>query len=147
LATRRIALAVIATASTAGFLLAGCGSAAPASPVASTTTAASSEAAPATVVMTVTAPPPVTVTATPTPPVTVTEQGPPIIISPQQDPTTVYQYSPAYTSVFDLPSGLYCRDLKAMGYSYSQATSYWYYHGRPAMMDADLNGIPCETVY
>jgi len=142
-ATRRIALAVIVTASTAGFLLAGCGSAAPGSPAAST----SSEAAPPTVVMTVTAPPPVTVTATPTPPVTVTAQAPPIIIAPQQDPTTVYQYSPYYTSVYNLPSGLYCRDLKAMGYSYSQATSYWYYHGRPAMMDADLNGIPCETVY
>jgi len=141
-ATRRIALAVIVTASTAGFLLAGCGSAAPGSPAAST-----SSEAPPTVVMTVTAPPPVTVTATPTPPVTVTAQAPPIIIAPQQDPTTVYQYSPYYTSVYDLPSGLYCRDLKAMGYSYSQATSYWYYHGRPAMMDADLNGIPCETVY
>jgi len=145
-AIRRIVLAVLVTASTAGFLLAGCDSAAPGSPTAATTTSSSSESAPPTVVATVTAPPPVTVTATPKPPVTVTEQAP-VIIAPQQDPTTVYQYSPAYTSVFDLPSGLYCRDLKAMGYSYSQATSYWYYHGRPAMMDADLNGIPCETVY
>jgi hypothetical protein len=46
-----------------------------------------------------------------------------------------------------LPSGLFCRDLKAKGYSYVAATDYWRLHGRPNQMDADRNGIPCETVY
>lgn len=46
-----------------------------------------------------------------------------------------------------LPSGLFCRDLKAKGYSYVAATDYWRLHGQPNQMDADRNGIPCETVY
>lgn len=46
-----------------------------------------------------------------------------------------------------MSSGLYCQDLARMGYSYPRAVSYWYWQGRPDRMDADLNGIPCETVY
>lgn len=46
-----------------------------------------------------------------------------------------------------LPSGLFCRDLQARGLSYSDAVSYWWQEGGPDRMDADLNGIPCETVY
>jgi len=46
-----------------------------------------------------------------------------------------------------LPSGLMCQDLHNMGYSYSQAVSYWIAEGYPDRMDADLNGVPCETVY
>jgi hypothetical protein len=50
-------------------------------------------------------------------------------------------------AVTSLRSGLYCRDLKRLGYSYGDALRYWRYWGEPDNMDADLNGIPCETVY
>jgi hypothetical protein len=46
-----------------------------------------------------------------------------------------------------LPAGLFCRDLNAKGYSYVAAVDYWRLHGQPNQMDADRNGIPCETVY
>lgn len=46
-----------------------------------------------------------------------------------------------------LASGLYCRDLDAMGYGFSEAAAYWLAEGAPDRMDADHNGIPCETVY
>ena len=46
-----------------------------------------------------------------------------------------------------LPGGLFCRDLDAQGFSYSDAVDYWFLHGAPDQMDEDLNGIPCETVY
>jgi hypothetical protein len=46
-----------------------------------------------------------------------------------------------------LPSGLFCRDLYADGFSYSAAVDYWRMHGQPNQMDIDRNGIPCETVY
>ena len=46
-----------------------------------------------------------------------------------------------------LPTGLFCRDLDAQGYSYTAAVEYWRLHGEPNQMDADGNGIPCETVY
>lgn len=48
-------------------------------------------------------------------------------------------------SVYDLPSGLFCRDLLAMGYSYVDAVTYWNLEGQPSrMVAADL---PCETTY
>jgi hypothetical protein len=46
-----------------------------------------------------------------------------------------------------LPAGLFCRDLADQGYSYSAAVDYWRREGLPDRMDADRNGIPCETVY
>jgi len=49
--------------------------------------------------------------------------------------------------VREQPDGLFCRDLKARGYTFPQALAYWLADGRPARMDADGNGIPCETVY
>lgn len=42
---------------------------------------------------------------------------------------------------------LFCRDLNGMGYTYAESVAYWLAHGRPSRMDADGNGIPCETVY
>ena len=157
---KSIRIAVLGTVVAA--LLTGCGSAgeatiaAPASPSpasaspAATPVAATTELpVTATVVVTqAAAPPPVTVTA-PQPTiytVTQTEQ-PPVIIVP--DPTTVYPSADYYQyySVGSLPDGLYCRDLKAMGYSFSDAITYWNYQGQPSRMDIDLNGIPCETVY
>jgi hypothetical protein len=49
--------------------------------------------------------------------------------------------------VRSLSAGLFCRDLNARGYSYVAAIDYWRMHGQPNQMDADRNGIPCETVY
>lgn len=45
------------------------------------------------------------------------------------------------------PSGLFCRDLAALGYDYAAAVAYWEAQGEPERMDADRNGVPCETVY
>ena len=47
----------------------------------------------------------------------------------------------------DIPSGLLCRDLLKRGYTYGEALGYWRAEGYPSRMDADNNGIPCETVY
>lgn len=49
----------------------------------------------------------------------------------------------------DLPdeSGLFCRDLNSLGYDFSEALAYWVREDAPDRMDADGNGIPCETVY
>jgi hypothetical protein len=55
--------------------------------------------------------------------------------------------SPPATGIAALPAGLFCRDLDSQGYSYGEAVEYWALHGEPDQMDADLNGIPCETVY
>jgi hypothetical protein len=61
--------------------------------------------------------------------------------------TTTVPPTSALGDVRSLPDGLYCRDLKAQGYSYSAAVDYWRVHGQPNRMDEDRNGIPCETVY
>lgn len=48
------------------------------------------------------------------------------------------------------PSGQFCRDLIASESelsSYFGAVAYWFREGRPDRMDADRDGIPCETVY
>jgi hypothetical protein len=47
----------------------------------------------------------------------------------------------------DLAPGLFCRDVAAAGFGYSDAVTYWVREGEPDRMDADRNGIPCETVY
>jgi hypothetical protein len=44
------------------------------------------------------------------------------------------------------PAGLFCRNLLSRGFSYVAAIDYWRMHGQPNQMDADRNGIPCETV-
>ncbi len=54
---------------------------------------------------------------------------------------------PAPRNVTGLETGLLCRDLEAMGYGFTAAASYWLAEGAPARMDADGNGIPCETVF
>ncbi|MEA2001316.1 MAG: hypothetical protein U9N84_05445 [Actinomycetota bacterium] len=65
-------------------------------------------------------------------------------------PTTT---SPPTTTITTLPpvagleGGLFCRDLVAMGYDYPTAVTYWVREGSPDRMDADRNGIPCETVF
>jgi hypothetical protein len=46
-----------------------------------------------------------------------------------------------------LPEGLRCANLQAMGLGPKQAVDYWFLWGAPPLMDADSNGIPCETVW
>ena len=62
-------------------------------------------------------------------------------------PTTGVPAALPATSIDTLPAGLFCRDLESHGYSYGEAVEYWALHGQPDQMDADLNGIPCETIY
>jgi hypothetical protein len=40
-----------------------------------------------------------------------------------------------------------CKALLAKGYPRDHVTQYWENLGRPADMDDDANGYPCETVY
>jgi hypothetical protein len=47
----------------------------------------------------------------------------------------------------ELASGFTCREILDQGYSYGDALAYWTSEGYPSRMDADNNGIPCETVY
>jgi hypothetical protein len=85
-------------------------------------TTTSTESTPTTTSSTTTAPPPPSTTTTVPPP-----SGP--------------------GDVRAEPAGLFCRDLAARGYSYSASVTYWQGTGQPTQMDADRDGIPCETVY
>jgi hypothetical protein len=51
---------------------------------------------------------------------------------------------PAPQGIEALPGGLFCRDLNAQGFSYSEAVDYWFLHGAPDQMDEDLNGSPAR---
>jgi hypothetical protein len=66
---------------------------------------------------------------------------------PRRVKTVTAAPTPVPGDVRGLPAGLFCRDLNARGYSYVAAIDYWRMHGQPNQMDADRNGIPCETVY
>lgn len=46
-----------------------------------------------------------------------------------------------------LSPGLLCRAVAAKGYTFWDASIYWVSEGSPARMDADGNGIPCESVF
>jgi hypothetical protein len=50
-------------------------------------------------------------------------------------------------SIGALPDGLRCADLRALGWGPKQAVDYWFFWNAPALMDADSNGVPCETVW
>ena len=68
--------------------------------------------------------------------------------APAQAPAPAPAPAPAApTSVYDLPGGLMCRDVEAYGFDYAEAVDYWSAEGMPDRLDADLDGIPCETVY
>lgn len=77
---------------------------------------------------------PETTTSVPTPPATTA-------------PAPAASAPPTPGNVLTEPAGLFCRDLRGRGYSYSAAVAYWENHGHTDQMDADKNGIPCETVY
>jgi hypothetical protein len=46
-----------------------------------------------------------------------------------------------------LPDGLRCADLASRGFGPKQAIDYWFLWNGPSLMDADVDGIPCETVW
>jgi hypothetical protein len=54
---------------------------------------------------------------------------------------------PATTRPIKLVVGKYCAAMQAAGWSFEEARAYYEDHGHPAHMDADGDGIPCETVY
>lgn len=64
-----------------------------------------------------------------------------------ESPTTAAPIPAPLGDVRQASEGLFCRDLEAQGYSYAAAVDYWRVWGQPNRMDADRNGIPCETVY
>jgi len=94
--------------------------------------------------------PTVTATTTSSPPrttaVTTTALAPATTTTTSSTTTTLPQ--PVFEQNIEaLAWGLFCRDLAAAGWDYTDAVAYWDAEGRPARMDADENGIPCETVY
>lgn len=77
-----------------------------------------------------------TTATTPTPPTTTSTTAP--------ITTTTTTAAPAPTP---LEAGLLCSDVAAAGYGFAEALAYWVREGMPERMDADGNGVPCETVY
>lgn len=75
---------------------------------------------------------PETTTPEPSPPATA-----PAAASPIPGPGGIANEAP----------GFLCKDLVGKGYSYPDAVDYWQAQGQPEAMDADKNGIPCETTY
>jgi hypothetical protein len=53
----------------------------------------------------------------------------------------------ALEEVADLPEGQLCRDLQDRGLTAQDAVDYWFLWQQPTAMDADANGVPCETVF
>jgi hypothetical protein len=53
----------------------------------------------------------------------------------------------ALGEISTLDEGLRCADLAGMGFGPKDAVDYWFLWGSPDLMDADLNGTPCETVW
>jgi hypothetical protein len=53
----------------------------------------------------------------------------------------------ALGEISELPEGLRCADLRGLGFGPKQAVDYYFLWGGPALMDADSDGIPCETVW
>ena len=74
----------------------------------------------------------------------------PTTVAPPTAAPSVAPPAPVTTVLGDVraqPGDLMCRDLRAKGFSYSAAVDYWRQHGQPDRLDADRDGIPCETVY
>lgn len=62
-------------------------------------------------------------------------------------PSTTTTAPSGLPSVSELESGLFCRDLRDLGYDYPDAIAYWVRERYTDRMDADRNGIPCETIW
>ncbi len=91
--------------------------------------------------------PTTTAPATTTAATTTTSAAPTTTVAPTTITTLVVATTTTLAPVDQIDSGLYCRDLHAIGYSYAEAVTYWVREGSPDRMDADRNGIPCETVW
>jgi hypothetical protein len=66
------------------------------------------------------------------------------------EPLFSWLYEAAVTALGEvaaLPGGLRCADLSAWGFTPKDAVDYWFLWGGPDLMDADLDGTPCETVW
>ncbi|NNC91417.1 MAG: hypothetical protein HKN80_02870 [Acidimicrobiia bacterium] len=67
------------------------------------------------------------------------------------DGSVVHVTDPGFEAAYrETGSGLFCRDLIASDgrlSSYFGAMAYWFLEGRPDRMDADLDGVPCATVF
>jgi hypothetical protein len=72
---------------------------------------------------------------------------PPSTVTTSTTTTTSTVTSTTLAAVTDLAGGLFCRDVADLGFGYTDAVMYWVAEGEPDRMDADRNGIPCETVY
>jgi len=86
-------------------------------------------------------------TAAPTTATPLTAAPEPVVDEPAPPPTASAAPPSTLGDVRNAAAGLQCKDLESMGYSYSAAVDYWRVFGQPNAMDADKNGIPCETVY
>jgi serine/threonine protein kinase len=66
----------------------------------------------------------------------------PIQTSPPQSPAQPTEGTRTQQlTVTDLEGGLFCRDLRAKGFGFDDAVSYWTYWQRPDNMDIDLDGV------
>jgi hypothetical protein len=133
-AMRKLIGAVVITAG-AAFMGSGCSSPPPVVNV-TTAPAATTTSAPAVRVPAAAAPRPTERTKT----VTVPAPAPRVVVVPA-DP-----YQSAYDA-FNFHPGRVCREMWDRGWSYTAMYSWYVSHGYPNHMDADGNGIPCETVY
>ena len=57
------------------------------------------------------------------------------------------EFAELYAPVAGEPPDQFCRDLNSSGYRFPDALAYWLMESTPDRMDADGNGVPCETVY
>jgi len=75
-----------------------------------------------------------------------------MVLVADQYPDPLYTWL-VRTAAFDLgeisalPDGLRCAELQTLGLGPKQAVDYWFLWGMPPLMDADSNGIPCETIW
>jgi hypothetical protein len=67
--------------------------------------------------------------------------------SAPRDPPGPWRPAVALGDLFLEPDGLRCADLQALGYGAKDAVDHWFLCGAPPLMDADADGIPCETVF
>jgi len=66
------------------------------------------------------------------------------------EPLTTFFTDAAISALHELawlPAGLRCADLQSLGYGPGEAVDYWFFSRTPDLMDKDLDGIPCETVW
>lgn len=72
------------------------------------------------------------------------------------DPTVSQSTAPVATSASSagkprvaasIPESYPCRTLAGSGLSYADAEATFNYHGQPTSMDADQDGVACETAY